>query len=35
MLRYPDLELIDYEFIYRHDPKFPDDDITWFLMEKK
>jgi len=35
MLRYPDLELIDYGFIYRYDPKFPDDDITWFLMEKK
>lgn len=32
---FPDLELIDYGFNYRHDPVFPQDDITWFLMEKK
>ena len=32
---YPDLRLVDYGFVYRKDPVFPDDDITWFLMEKK
>lgn len=30
-----DLKLIDYGFSYRRDPAFPQDDITWFLMEKK
>lgn len=35
MDRYPDLKLVDYGFVYRRDPSFPDDDITWFLMEKK
>jgi pseudaminic acid biosynthesis-associated methylase len=32
---YPDLKLVDYGFSYRRDPVFPQDDITWFLMEKK
>ncbi|HEX7129062.1 MAG TPA: pseudaminic acid biosynthesis-associated methylase [Rhodanobacteraceae bacterium] len=32
--RHRDLELIDYGFVYRRDPDFPQDDITWFLMEK-
>ena len=32
--RHPDLELIDYGFAYHRDPKFPQDDLTWFLMEK-
>ena len=27
--------LVDYGFAYRHDPNFPQDDITWFLMEKR
>lgn len=31
---YPDLELLDYGFVYRRDPLFPQDDITWFLMSK-
>lgn len=35
MDRYPDLELVDYGFCYRRDPNFPQDDVTWFLMEKK
>nr|WP_294859564.1 pseudaminic acid biosynthesis-associated methylase [uncultured Fluviicola sp.] len=35
MLKYPDLTLIDYGFAYKNDPSFPQDDITWFLMEKK
>ncbi len=33
--RFDDLELIDYGFAYRRDPSFPQDDITWFLMEKR
>jgi len=32
---YPNLELIDYGFTYQRDPKYPQDDITWFLLEKK
>jgi pseudaminic acid biosynthesis-associated methylase len=31
---FPDLRLADYGFVYRRDPAFPQDDITWFLMEK-
>jgi len=31
---YHDLRLVDYGFVYRRDPKFPQDDVTWFLMEK-
>jgi pseudaminic acid biosynthesis-associated methylase len=35
MLRmYSDLKLIDYGFSYHLDPAFPQDDITWFLMQK-
>lgn len=33
--RYPDVQLLDYGFCYHKDPNFPQDDITWFLMEKK
>lgn len=33
--KYHDLRLVDYGFSYRRDPAFPQDDITWFLMEKK
>jgi pseudaminic acid biosynthesis-associated methylase len=33
--RYPDLALLDYGFAYRRDPVFPQDDVTWFLMEKR
>ena len=33
--RHPQLQLIDYGFAYHRDPNFPQDDITWFLMEKK
>lgn len=32
---YPLFSLIDYGFAYHKDPNFPQDDITWFLMEKK
>jgi spore coat polysaccharide biosynthesis protein SpsF len=34
MQRHPQLQLMDYGFAYRRDPNFPQDDITWFLMEK-
>ena len=33
--RFADLRLIDYGFSYRRDPAFPQDDITWFLLEKR
>lgn len=32
--RYPDLRLVDYGFVYRRDSAFPQDDVTWFLLEK-
>lgn len=35
MDRHPQMQLIDYGFAYRRDPSFPQDDITWFLMEKR
>jgi len=31
---FPDVRLVDYGFIYHRDPVFPQDDITWFLLEK-
>jgi spore coat polysaccharide biosynthesis protein SpsF len=31
---HPDLKLVDYGFVYHGDPNFPQDDLTWFLMEK-
>lgn len=34
MDRHKNLELVDYGFVYRRDPKFPQDDVTWFLMRK-
>lgn len=33
--RYSDLALVDYGFVWRRDPNFPQDDATWFLLEKK
>jgi len=35
MDRHPKMGLVDYGFAYRRDPNFPQDDITWFLMEKR
>jgi pseudaminic acid biosynthesis-associated methylase len=35
MDRHPQFQLIDYGFVYRRDPNFPQDDVTWFLMEKR
>lgn len=32
--RFADLRLLDYGFRYHRDPNFPQDDITWFLLEK-
>lgn len=32
--KYSDLKLIDYGFSYHRDNNFPQDDITWFLLEK-
>jgi len=32
--RFNDLRLVDYGFVYHRD-LFPQDDITWFLMEKR
>jgi pseudaminic acid biosynthesis-associated methylase len=31
---FPDLKLLDYGFVYRRDPVHPQDDVTWFLIEK-
>lgn len=33
--QYSDLLLLDYGFVYRRDPSFPQDDISWFLLEKR
>lgn len=33
--RHPDFQLVDYAFSYRSDPVFPQDDITWFLLERR
>jgi pseudaminic acid biosynthesis-associated methylase len=32
--KFPELTLIDYGFCYHKDPKFPQDDISWFLFQK-
>lgn len=34
MQRHPRFELLDYGFVYRLDPKWRQDDATWFLLEK-
>lgn len=33
--KYPDLRLVEYGFAYHRDSAFPQDDITWFLLEKR
>jgi len=33
--KYADLELVDYGFCYHRDPVFQQDDLTWFLMQKR
>ena len=32
---FPSLDLVDYGFVYHRDPNFPQDDMNWFLLEKK
>lgn len=32
---FPDTKLVDYGFIYKRDVNFPQDDISWFLIEKR
>lgn len=31
---FPDLDLQDYGFVYHRDARWPQDDLTWFLLEK-
>jgi len=33
--KYKDLTLVDYGFCYKRDKAFPQDDITWFLLQKQ
>ncbi|WP_448191929.1 pseudaminic acid biosynthesis-associated methylase [Azospirillum sp. sgz301742] len=35
MERFTDFELVDYGFVWKRDPNFPQDDVSWFLMRKK
>lgn len=32
---HPEMRLVDYGFLYRRDPHFPQDDANWFLMERR
>lgn len=34
MDKFPDVRLVDYGFRYHRDNHFPQDDLTWFLLEK-
>ncbi|QOG12153.1 pseudaminic acid biosynthesis-associated methylase [Arcobacter sp. FWKO B] len=34
MEKFSDLKLLDYGFVYHKDNNFPQDDTTWFLLEK-
>jgi spore coat polysaccharide biosynthesis protein SpsF len=34
MDKFPDLKLVDYGFVWKRDNNFPQDDTTWFLLEK-
>ena len=34
MDRYPEMKLLDYGFCYKRDANFPQDDFTWFLLQK-
>lgn len=31
---YPILRVVDYGFVWHRDPEFPQDDLTWFILEK-
>ncbi len=32
--KFPSLRLVDYGFVWHRDPVFPQDDSTWFVLEK-
>jgi pseudaminic acid biosynthesis-associated methylase len=32
--KYPSLRIVDYGFVWHRDPIFPQDDVTWFVLEK-
>jgi pseudaminic acid biosynthesis-associated methylase len=32
--KFPSLRVLDYGFVWRRDPVFPQDDVTWFVLEK-
>jgi pseudaminic acid biosynthesis-associated methylase len=32
--KFPGLRVVDYGFVWRRDPVFPQDDSTWFVLEK-
>ncbi len=32
--KYADLRIVDYGFVWHRDPQFPQDDVTWFVLEK-
>lgn len=34
MKRHTDVRLLDYGFVYHADANHPQDDLTWFLLEK-
>ncbi len=33
--RFPQLRVVDYGFVWRRDPVFAQDDLTWFVLEKQ
>ena len=35
MDKFSNLKLVDYGFVYHRDTNFPQDDISWFLLERK
>ncbi len=35
MRQHPEFQLLDYGFVYRGDANFPQDDVTWFVMERR
>lgn len=35
LAQYPAFTLVDYGFVYHGDPAWPQDDLTWFLLERQ
>ena len=33
--RFSSLRVVDYGFAWRRDPAFPQDDLSWFVLEKR